>query len=83
VAVNTIDGLIARLRANPAAFGKKGPELLALLEEVQAAQAKGAGKSAEGAAKKALKDIDEWISHGELDPAIGAQAQELLQSLAG
>jgi hypothetical protein len=81
--VTTIDGLIARLGSNPAAYGKKGPELLALLQDVQAAQAKDAGKSAEGAAKKALKDIDEWISHGELDPTIGAQAQQLLQPLTG
>jgi serine/threonine-protein kinase len=83
VPVTTIDGLIARLGSNPAAYGKKGPELLALLQDVQAAQAKDAGKSAEGAAKKALKDIDEWISHGELDPTIGAQAQQLLQPLTG
>jgi serine/threonine-protein kinase len=83
VPVSTIDGLITQLSSNPAAYGKKGEELLKRLEDVQAAVAKGSGNSAQGAAKKALKDIANWTSSGELDGAIGALAQQLLQSLAG
>jgi serine/threonine-protein kinase len=79
---NTIDGLIARLAGNPAAYGKQGPELLKRLQDVQAAVAKGAGKSSQGVARKALKDIADWTRRGELDASIGALAQQLLLPLA-
>ncbi len=72
---DTIDELIALLAANPEAFGEKGDDLLDKLQEVQDDQ------DAEKAAKL-IEEIDKWVDEGQLDPDVGALAQELLLPLA-
>ena len=70
----TIGELITLLAANPSAYGEKGPDLLDKLGEVS-------GGDAEEAAKL-LEEIGKWTAEGQLDPEIGAIAQQLVAPLA-
>lgn len=79
----TIDALIARIAANPAAAGEKGDELLKKLREIQRENSqKPGGKSVQETARKTADEINEWVDEGELDPSIAAVAQQVLQTLA-
>jgi eukaryotic-like serine/threonine-protein kinase len=81
-APSSIDALIARIAPNPAAYGKKGAELLKKLQEVQRENAKKPGdRSVQEAADKAADQISEWAEEGELDPTIAAIAEQLLEAL--
>ena len=78
----TIDALIARIAANPAASGEKGDELLKKLQEVQRENTQKPGsKSVQETARKTADEINEWVDKGELDPSIAALAQQVLQAL--
>ncbi|HUF85285.1 MAG TPA: protein kinase [Acidimicrobiia bacterium] len=72
---DTIDELIATLAADPDAFGEKGEDLLDKLQKVQEEQ------NPEEAGKL-IEEIDKWVDEGQLDPATGALAQQLLAPLA-
>lgn len=58
--------------------GKKGPDLLDKLQEVQRERGR---KQAEKAADL-IEDIDDWVEDGELDPDIARLARELLVPIA-
>jgi eukaryotic-like serine/threonine-protein kinase len=81
---STIDALIARLASDPGAAGKRGPDLLKDLQALQTGGGKKSdAKAVQGRAKKAIGDITKWVRDGQLDPAIGALAQQILEPLAG
>jgi serine/threonine protein kinase len=71
----TVDELVALLAANPDAFGEKGTDLLDKLQEAQ-------GEQDGEKAAKLIDEIDKWVGEGQLDPEIGALAQQLLAPLA-
>jgi hypothetical protein len=87
-AAPTLQGVIARLSANPSAYGKRGPDLLERLLNVAGARVVAGkhGSKPEDSAHEAgdtLKQIPQWVAKGEIDPGIATQAQQALQALVG
>ena len=81
----TLDGLVAALGANSAAYGTHGKDLLKDLQTVQRDALKPAGPGKKGEsptskdAEKAINDVTKWIADGTLDRALGQRALSILQ----
>lgn len=76
--VASIGSLTDLLSAGPEDYGKKGPDLLDKLQEVQRKR----GRDQAEKAADLIEEVSDWVEEGELDAGIAAQARELLEPLA-
>lgn len=75
LSVGTVTDLLS---AGPEEYGKKGPDLLDKLQEVQRER----GRDQAEKAADLIEDIDDWVEDGELDPAIAERARQVLVPIA-
>jgi serine/threonine protein kinase len=76
-APQTLQQVVALVGADPARYGSKATELVGRLEQILGAPAGKAHKQA----RTLAGDVDNWASHGELDPAVAATTVRLLGGL--
>ena len=82
---NTIADLIAILTPNPDAYGNRGSNLLAKLNQLQSQRATRPDTDSHviDQASSLSQDVDKWLQEGRLDATIGADAKRLLAPLIG
>jgi serine/threonine-protein kinase len=77
--LDTLNGLIAALQADPSQAGDRGSDLLEGLQEVQSLN----GRRQRDAARSLLDDVEQWADDGELAPQWAGAATVVLGELLG